>query len=331
MRDKELILRPPTGFFETTRRSPLPLAAISKSMAAVAALLLASGLRGGQVQESAAAPSGYAGSETCQACHEDIFQGFQKNAHNIVEKQKHRAWEGKACESCHGPGAKHAESAAAEDIKNPSRLSTAAADKTCLTCHVNQPTNVGRVQGGHGKNQVSCTSCHSIHTARKADAKLEQCATCHVSAWAEFQRPYAHKLRTGAMNCVDCHNPHGTFRSRSIQAFSANEPGCFKCHGDKRGPFTFEHAPVRLEGCRTCHEPHGSANPRMLTRHEVRFQCLECHSNIGSPSGAAANTSNGQLGGIPPAFHDLRNPRYRNCTICHIKVHGSHVDRALTR
>jgi hypothetical protein len=33
---------------------------------------------------------------------------------------------------------------------------------------------------------------------------------------------------------------------------------CVKCHGDKRGPFTFEHAPVRLEGCGACHQPHGS-------------------------------------------------------------------------
>ena len=30
---------------------------------------------------------------------------------------------------------------------------------------------------------------------------------------------------------------------------NANEPGCFKCHSDKRGPFTFEHArPVKLTG-----------------------------------------------------------------------------------
>jgi DmsE family decaheme c-type cytochrome len=108
------------------------------------------------------------------------------------------------------------------------------------------------------------------------------------------------------------------------------EPGCFKCHTDKRGPFTFEHAPVRLEGCPACHQPHGSANPRMLTRHEVRFQCLECHSNVTAAAGAQAAPSGG-LGAVPPAFHDLRNPRYRNCTTCHWKIHGSHVNREFTR
>jgi hypothetical protein len=63
----------------------------------------------------------------------------------------------------------------------------------------------------------------------------------------------------------------------------------------------------------------------MLTRHEVRFVCLECHSNIQVPS------ASGKLGGVPPAFHDLRNPLFQNCTVCHVKIHGSYVDGTLQR
>jgi hypothetical protein len=66
----------------------------------------------------------------------------------------------------------------------------------------------------------------------------------------------------------------------------------------------------------------------MLTRHEVMFQCLECHANIAQQGG---RTNTGALGGVPPAFHDLRSPRFRNCTICHIKIHGSHVNKAFLR
>lgn len=129
------------------------------------------------------------------------------------------------------------------------------------------------------------------------------------------------------MSCVDCHNPHGSIREASMQAFGANEPGCFRCHGDKRGPFTFEHAVVRFEGCQACHEPHGSANAHMLTRQEVRFVCLECHANLpGAP--ASAHTA---MGVVPPSFHDLRSPRFQNCTVCHQKIHGSYVDRNLLR
>jgi DmsE family decaheme c-type cytochrome len=154
----------------------------------------------------------------------------------------------------------------------------------------------------------------------------EQCRSCHIGVWAQFQRPYHHKLPEGAMSCVDCHNPHGTMRPAMMQSFAANEPGCFNCHGDKRGPFTFEHAPVRFEGCASCHQAHGSVNPRMLIRQAVRYVCLECHANLPS-----ASTSPRVLGVVPPAFHDLRSPIFQNCTVCHQKIHGSYVDRNLLR
>jgi DmsE family decaheme c-type cytochrome len=309
-------------------------------LAAVFAVTAASGLPAQQqeVQKPAPAPKPAAtliGSETCSACHEDIYKAFLKSPHSAVDKDAKRGWQGNACESCHGPGSIHAESTSAADILNPAKGSAAQADKTCLGCHLNQPTHIGRIQGSHAKNQASCATCHHIHkpgpdalVARRPEAVNKLCSGCHTAQWASFQRPHRHRLPEGAMSCVDCHNPHGSLLPRSIRTASSNEPGCLKCHGDKRGPFAFEHAPVRLEGCSTCHQPHGSANPRMLTRHEVSFQCLECHVNLPLPSAA---TPAAGLGGIPPAFHDMRSPRFRNCTICHVKVHGSHVSRALLR
>jgi DmsE family decaheme c-type cytochrome len=127
------------------------------------------------------------------------------------------------------------------------------------------------------------------------------------------------------MTCVDCHNPHGSFRPAMGQIFAANEPGCFNCHGDKRGPFTFEHPPMRFEGCGSCHELHGSANPRMLTRAVVQYVCLECHANLPTLN------KTGTIGVVPPSFHDLRSPVFQNCTVCHQKIHGSQVDRNLLR
>lgn len=252
------------------------------------------------------------GPEVCQTCHEETVKTFNTSRHLSVN-----------CESCHGPAAKHAESADPADIKNPDKITVAAADSTCRTCHSKV------VRNEHSRFQVSCAGCHTVHQSpealrpRKPAHITAQCSACHASIKAEFQRPHAHRLNEGAISCGDCHNPHGSVLPRPVRAVTSNEPGCMKCHGDKRGPFAFEHAPVRLEGCSTCHQPHGSANPRMLTRAEVRFQCLECHSNIS----AAAPT----LGGSPTAFHDLRSPRFRNCTTCHIKIHGSHVSEAFLR
>jgi DmsE family decaheme c-type cytochrome len=283
-------------------------------------------------QTSSTQPSAYAGSEACQMCHEDIYKAFQKNPHIAVEKDKRHGFATRACESCHGPGAKHVESTAATDIRNPAKLPVADSDRGCLTCHLNQPTHAGRIQSGHARNQVSCVTCHSIHKSaeemvpRRRQAINAECAQCHTAIWSNFARPYKHKLPEGAMSCVDCHNPHGSFLPHSIRTVMANEPGCFNCHGDKRGPFIFDHAPVRFEGCQACHEPHGSANPRMLTRAEVRFTCLECHAN--TPATAAATKT---IGGVPPAFHDLRSPQFQNCTLCHVKVHGSNVSQELLR
>jgi DmsE family decaheme c-type cytochrome len=281
---------------------------------------------------AALAQTPFAGSATCQVCHEDIFKAFTKTPHSSVETDIKRGWQGRACEACHGAGLKHTETISAEEIRNPGKLSAAAADKICLGCHLNQPTHVGRIQSSHARDQVSCTACHWVHenggrtmVARGAAAVNRQCSGCHVIVWAQFQKPHHHRVPEQAMSCLDCHNPHGSVRPVLARTFAASEPGCFNCHGDKRGPFAFEHAPVRLDGCGACHEPHGSANPRMLTRQEVRLVCLECHANL--PTVRVNST----VGVIPPAFHDLRSARFQNCTVCHQKVHGSHVDRNLLR
>ena len=279
-------------------------------------------------------PPGYAGSEMCGTCHEDIAKAFAKNPHVILDTDKRRGWQARSCEGCHGPGAKHADSASADDIVNPKKVAGLQADRSCLGCHQNQAAHSGRIASGHARSQVACTACHTVHASgadalharfQNAERVNKLCASCHTAVWASFQKPHKHRLPEGSMSCVDCHNPHGSFLGRQMQTTSAGEPGCFKCHSDKRGPFVFQHAPVRTEPCSTCHEPHGSTNPRMLTRSNITFLCLECHSNIVTPSAA------GTVGGIPPAIHDLRSPRYRNCAACHQKIHGSNVNKGFLR
>jgi DmsE family decaheme c-type cytochrome len=275
----------------------------------------------------------YVGSDTCKTCHEEIYNNFQKTPHFAVETGARKGWEQKACESCHGPGAKHAESASADDIRNPAKLAPAQVDRTCLGCHLNQRTPGGRIATGHAKDQVGCTTCHFVHGtggAKLVEHKNSEinakCATCHLTQWAAFNRPYKHRLQEAAMSCVDCHNPHASFRADSMTSAFGNEPGCLQCHSDKRGPFIYEHAPVRLEGCTACHEAHGSANPRMLVRQQVSNLCLECHANL-----PIVPARTGVIGGVPPALHDLRTARFQNCTVCHVKIHGSYVDRTFFR
>jgi DmsE family decaheme c-type cytochrome len=277
-----------------------------------------------------APPAGYVNSTTCQLCHEDIYNNFQKTVHTAIGTGERFGLPDRACESCHGPGARHVQTLSAADIRNPAKLSPNASIQVCLACHLNQQTPVGSVRSSHSKEQITCIVCHSIHgsrglVARTIPAINQQCSGCHVNVWAQFQRPYRHFLPQEAMSCVDCHDPHGTIKLAMIRTFSANEVICYRCHANTRGPFTFEHPAVRFEGCGACHVPHGSANPFMLVRAQVMFVCLECHANLPNVN------RTGTIGVVPPAFHDLRSPLFQNCTVCHQKVHGSYVDRFLLR
>jgi len=292
----------------------------------------------------------FVGSEVCGTCHEDIGKALAKSPHGAVDTSDKHGFKGQACESCHGPGSNHVESLSAADIRNPAKISPAEVDKTCLTCHRNQSTHVGRLESSHASNSISCIACHSVHggtpgvgapagttstqaalrplVVRKTADINTQCQGCHIDVKASFAQPFKQRVPEGAMSCVDCHNPHGSFKPGMMQMVSANEPGCYQCHGDKRGPFTFEHAPVREEGCQSCHEPHGSQNTKMLVRQDVRQVCLECHANLPTLPGQSPRVT----GVVPPAFHDdLTAPRFRNCTMCHQKIHGSHIDRNLLR
>jgi hypothetical protein len=60
-----------------------------------------------------AKPPGYVGSETCGTCHQDVAKAFPKSPHEAVDSgDSVHGFQGRACESCHGPGAKHAMSLA---------------------------------------------------------------------------------------------------------------------------------------------------------------------------------------------------------------------------
>jgi DmsE family decaheme c-type cytochrome len=261
-------------------------------------------------------PEGYAGLETCGACHEDIARSFGGGAHRLIAERASGAWTGRECESCHGAGGEHSETTDVEKIFGFRGAGSDRINQACLECHEGEDTHRGRLFGAHYRQGVDCLGCHAIHSASEAPLLTKEsdalCSSCHIAERAAFRRPFTHRLEQKAIGCVDCHNPHGGPPPGSMRRFAANELPCLQCHADKRGPFPFEHAPVRLETCTTCHEPHGSANPRMMVRSEVSQLCLECHT-------MAAST----LGGPPTAFHDLRSARFRNCTVCHSKTHGS--------
>ena len=274
-------------------------------------------------------PAQYVGSTVCKTCHPDVSLNFYKNPHYKNEA---------GCEGCHGPGGAHVESHGNKTlIRAYSLMSPPQVLDSCLTCHWRDMPRANIRRSSHTEADVVCTSCHSIHKSPVpkfllAKVQRDLCYTCHTTVRAQFEMPSKHRVNEGTIQCTDCHNPHGTFaatwrmgsRPMVNQALNNEEP-CLRCHSDKRGPFTFEHASVRVDGCETCHSAHGSPNARLLRRPVVFTLCLECHNGAG--------TFGRRNDGVPlqTPGHNLLDPRYQRCTVCHVRIHGSNSNQYFLR
>jgi DmsE family decaheme c-type cytochrome len=180
----------------------------------------------------------------------------------------------------------------------------------CLTCHERGDRTYwnGSV---HESRAVACTECHTVMVpvsrkfALKTKTELETCFQCHKDQRAKIFRSAHMPIREGKVTCSNCHNPHGSATEALLKENSIND-NCYKCHAEKRGPFLFEHAPVR-QNCLSCHDPHGTNTEYMLKVSRPRL-CAECHG-----------FGHGGLTQGPLSVETFG----RSCQNCHTAVHGS--------
>ena len=81
---------------------------------------------------------------------------------------------------------------------------------------------------------------------------------------------------------------------------------------------------IRLEPADTGHSPDVSVNSRLLRRPVVMTLCLECHN------GGGTGTRN-QGVDVQTPQHNLLDPKYQRCTMCHVRIHGSNADEYFKR
>lgn len=255
--------------------------------------------------------AGYA-NEKCLDCHENIAAVNMGTLHGKA---------GQVCESCHGGSDAHLADPSKANIVVFGRGDAKNQNNQCLTCHGKNQNLMFWDNSKHSQEDVSCTSCHSIHkTAKPVPQQPEKCFECHKNVKAEANKISHHPIIEGRVKCSDCHNPHGTVSPKMIKAETINLL-CYNCHADKRGPFIQEHPPV-AEDCMICHAPHGTKAAK-LNREKMPNLCNNCHG--GQHSTGISSKSNSFIPLNTATVN--RGIIARSCATCHGNIHGSNAPR----
>ena len=148
----------------------------------------------------------------------------------------------------------------------------------CLACH--NDTKRSHWGGSpHETADLSCTSCHAIHTNHdKVLAKATQtevCSPCHKEQRTQIARPSRHPVPEGEDELLGLPQRARLGRTKLAKRDSTNDT-CYTCHAEKRGPFVHTHEPVG-DDCANCHNPHGSTVAAML-KARAPILCQQCHT-----------------------------------------------------
>jgi len=257
----------------------------------------------GEAVPKTAAKADYVGMDTCVTCHEDVVTAFKRTPH---------AESSQGCEGCHGGGKAHVDAGGDKAlIRTFKTLSAPASSAVCMECH-NKAGQKHWVGSSHDQKNMACVACHNPHPKGEVPKALLSkpqaalCTSCHLQKKAQLLRSSHMPLREGKLQCTSCHNPHGTTNDKMLLQTSVNQ-NCYTCHAEKRGPFLWEHAPVR-ENCLNCHDAHGSIQEKML-KVKQPLLCQQCHQTASHPG---------------PAYPAMARYAFnQGCLHCHPSIHGS--------
>ncbi len=141
------------------------------------------------------------GDAQCTRCHDEgddyPVLAIGKTRHGTVADGRTPT-----CTSCHGASESHMNKG--EAIERPKversfgKKSTTPMEErsaACLTCHQGGKRMHWQMSA-HAGRDVSCTSCHQVHTAhdkaRDKQTQTEVCFACHKEQRAQLNRPSRH-------------------------------------------------------------------------------------------------------------------------------------------
>lgn len=232
------------------------------------------------------------GERLCEACHGDIAETDRDSG---VVHQALRGVRGRAgCLACHDP-----------HMSAQSGLLRESGPELCRDCHeeiVDQAT----AETGHLPAGEDCLNCHRPHAAQQAalldGPPAELCRSCHDAEDEELGRAHL-GADLAALECTQCHTPHGTGHDNLLAAnlHVPIEDGCETCHegafdelveggesslclichddvGEAAAQASVPHEAMEMARCADCHNPHASPNDR-LVKTAGGAACAECHDD----------------------------------------------------
>lgn len=172
---------------------------------------------------------------------------------------------------------------------------------TCTSCHGDSPTHIKKPEGA--KDRPGVDVGFTARSKSTNEARNESCIACHQGNNRTHWTGSQHEARDVA--CVSCHKIH--VQDDPVLSKATQGEVCFTCHKTERAQThrisTHPLAAGKI-GCSDCHNPHGSAGPKLMAKNTVNETCYSCHAEKRGPF----------LWEHPPATDDCMN--------CHTP-HGS--------
>lgn len=186
---------------------------------------------------------------------------------------------------------------------------TPFADQSCMTCHGKSEAHMQAPAEGAKRVQPDVVFDRDSKTP--VALRNQTCLNCHEKGLRMHWKGSRHE--TANVDCASCHVAHT--QSDPILAKETEAEACFGCHKGRRAEMLRPSTHPMREGqvsCSGCHDPHGSAGPKLLTKQTVNETCYTCHADKRGP------------------FLWEHQPVGEDCTLCH-KPHGSAQPAMLTQ
>jgi len=216
------------------------------------------------------------GMDKCRECHEDTSVQWDNTIHakwkpSFIKPEKAKVVKKTDCETCHGPG----------------------------SLHIDDPKS---------RMNIISFGPQSYNTRGEQNAV---CLNCHEKGGLYHWKGNIHGRN---LRCTDCHNVMNNLSERGLLNGTSERDICLRCHVQKkkdilRSPH-LSHDEAKMT-CSTCHAPHGSDTPGILSESSVNENCFKCHADKRGPY----------------LFDHL--PVQENCLLCHVP-HSS-MNRALLK